>query len=692
VRRPIEPPVRQAAYGNFIVAGLVAFVMALMLITDVGWKAFVGPSLVLVLLLVCGVLLMLRKLAGAGIMLGLCVLAALAGVVVTIAEGKGLAPGLAMAGIAFGVGTMHWRAFRALQRGAARGFGAPGAGAPAQAERQRQQLALERGGPQRLDVSWVAGFKDLVVLLDGIEIGSASSLATLKGDGLRLGLPDGSVLSLQVRRRFLTGAWRLRYLRDGAPLPGSEPEPIEKLKTAARLVACVGLVDAGLCVMATLGAAPVSNAAGPAWKAALAVTAALLGAAIWGVRSYVVLVAAALFVVGDMVDTVLAGVLAQNSYGTASLLKAMGPLYLGAMAFALRGATSLRHLRLSRRALRELVGVGVVVVLAAGLGLSYWGLSRYRRAKRRSSDEDGSSAAERADWERRRKATGRWETVTSFGGADREVRLLALVGPDVLVGAGAGSLWRSASGGRSWKRHYEHPRAAFKHLLALGPRRLLAVDRWRTSYLTTDGGRTWKPWQPEAVERPVASWVWRDTVWLVDKDKVARSTDGGQHFEAVAPPVQVERWQGVAGLSSGEVVLLGRSAAGSTLVVGDASGETWRPADPPPPADLLVIGGDGQGALFAGGERGVLLANLGPDRRRWQRRAAPCSDRITLVTARDGELCVLCGEDPYCSYDFGRSWEDRAATRRICSLIQRAPARLLGITCSPPMLVRYGPP
>jgi len=110
-----------------------------------------------------------------------------------------------------------------------------------------RKYALERGGPQRLEISWKGNWKNLTVRLDGEEIGSIADRKELKA-GREFSLPDGSTLKMQLTGTFNP---QLQILRNGEPLPGSASDPVQKLKTAYMTIFFV----AGLNIVIGLGAA-----------------------------------------------------------------------------------------------------------------------------------------------------------------------------------------------------------------------------------------------------------------------------------------------------------------------------------------------------------------------------------------------------------------------------------------------------
>jgi hypothetical protein len=93
----------------------------------------------------------------------------------------------------------------------------------------KRSFALERGGPKRLDVEWSGIWKNMRISLDSQPIGGIPDGKALKA-GQTFELPDKSSLSVRLVQSL--GNAELQILRDGAPLPGSGSDPVERLKVA----------------------------------------------------------------------------------------------------------------------------------------------------------------------------------------------------------------------------------------------------------------------------------------------------------------------------------------------------------------------------------------------------------------------------------------------------------------------------
>lgn len=106
----------------------------------------------------------------------------------------------------------------------------------------RKRLALERGGPRRLELRWGWRLRAFQVSFDGtVWQLDRPTLAT----GVTLVLPDGSSLFVQsVKRRWWSIAFRdeLRVERNGVPVPGSDGDPRVIGRGAASVLVFFGLL------------------------------------------------------------------------------------------------------------------------------------------------------------------------------------------------------------------------------------------------------------------------------------------------------------------------------------------------------------------------------------------------------------------------------------------------------------------
>lgn len=97
-----------------------------------------------------------------------------------------------------------------------------------------KKLALEAGGPQRLELSWGLFWKKFTVTLDGKVVGTTDGGSSELKKGVDFRLPDGSTLSVQIQSGVLQVD--LAVKRDGVPLPGSSTDPEQRIKSAAYLL------------------------------------------------------------------------------------------------------------------------------------------------------------------------------------------------------------------------------------------------------------------------------------------------------------------------------------------------------------------------------------------------------------------------------------------------------------------------
>lgn len=100
--------------------------------------------------------------------------------------------------------------------------------------------ALERGGPERLELRWGASFRHVRVLFDGREVASLDR-KKIPRDGTEVKLPDGSVLLVRLR-----GVLGIELRRGESHVPGSDLEPRRVLKNAALLMGLAALADGGM--------------------------------------------------------------------------------------------------------------------------------------------------------------------------------------------------------------------------------------------------------------------------------------------------------------------------------------------------------------------------------------------------------------------------------------------------------------
>jgi hypothetical protein len=110
-----------------------------------------------------------------------------------------------------------------------------------------KQLALEKGGPLRLEIEWQGNFKDFEVRLDGTLLGSFADRQALS-EGEVFPLDDGSRLEVKLRKIGILP--ELFLARDGVPLPGSEADPEQRVNAAASMIFFVAGLNALLGLVA----------------------------------------------------------------------------------------------------------------------------------------------------------------------------------------------------------------------------------------------------------------------------------------------------------------------------------------------------------------------------------------------------------------------------------------------------------
>lgn len=97
----------------------------------------------------------------------------------------------------------------------------------------KRKLSLVRGEEKRLEVSWNFGWKQVVVTLDGNEVGRIPDQAALEA-GKTFTLDDNTALKVQLRKNVLMP--ELHVWRDDQPVPGSDGDPIKRLNLASGIL------------------------------------------------------------------------------------------------------------------------------------------------------------------------------------------------------------------------------------------------------------------------------------------------------------------------------------------------------------------------------------------------------------------------------------------------------------------------
>ena len=94
-------------------------------------------------------------------------------------------------------------------------------------------FALDKGGPERLELEWQGNFKNVEVRLDGVLLGSFENAKELKAGGT-YPLEDGSTLEVKLATTALFP--ELTLTRNGVALPGSAADPEQRVKAAAGMI------------------------------------------------------------------------------------------------------------------------------------------------------------------------------------------------------------------------------------------------------------------------------------------------------------------------------------------------------------------------------------------------------------------------------------------------------------------------
>lgn len=122
-----------------------------------------------------------------------------------------------------------------------------------------RKYALEKDQPKDLEISWGLSFKNVVVKWKGQEIGRMATKAELL-NGSAYVLENGSVVKVQLVQNLRSLTSELQVTYNGIPVPGSDSDPVQKLKVASILIFMIaGLnIFSGLLVgaLTDMGSAP----------------------------------------------------------------------------------------------------------------------------------------------------------------------------------------------------------------------------------------------------------------------------------------------------------------------------------------------------------------------------------------------------------------------------------------------------
>ncbi|QDE83811.1 hypothetical protein [Myxococcus xanthus] len=123
-----------------------------------------------------------------------------------------------------------------------------------------KKLALEAGGPPRLELSWGWGWKRFTVTLDGKVVGTLDGGASELRRGVFFKLPDGSTLNVLLQSGFFRTS--LAVVRDGEAVPGTDTDPAQQVKRAANLLYFLAGLNTLIGVVAMVGQSDILEAAG----------------------------------------------------------------------------------------------------------------------------------------------------------------------------------------------------------------------------------------------------------------------------------------------------------------------------------------------------------------------------------------------------------------------------------------------
>jgi len=106
-----------------------------------------------------------------------------------------------------------------------------------------KSYALDRGGPERVGVSWTGAFKDLSLTFDGAPLQSFATAKEIETPRA-MALPDGSELTVELAK--FGPLPELRLSRDGVPLPGTNGDPQTQLDGASMMLFLIAGLNAVL--------------------------------------------------------------------------------------------------------------------------------------------------------------------------------------------------------------------------------------------------------------------------------------------------------------------------------------------------------------------------------------------------------------------------------------------------------------
>ncbi len=112
----------------------------------------------------------------------------------------------------------------------------------------KRSYSLLKDGPKELDCSWGIAWKNFTIKQNGRIIGTVSNQKELK-EGREFQLNDGSKLFVKLKIGLTSG---LFLTRDGEPLPGSDSDPMSKVKGAFAILLIIAVINIGIGVLSTI--------------------------------------------------------------------------------------------------------------------------------------------------------------------------------------------------------------------------------------------------------------------------------------------------------------------------------------------------------------------------------------------------------------------------------------------------------
>jgi hypothetical protein len=197
-----------------------------------------------------------------------------------------------------------------------------------------QRYALERGGPERLEIAWRGMWKEVTVHFDDQEVGVIPNRRALSA-GQSFTLPDGSTLHVQLVSKVSTT--ELQVFRDGQPLPGSASDPHQRLRMAYGMVFFIAALNVILGLIATLGPAAFLRSLGiGVLSIVFGLIFAVLGAFVMRMSAVALIAAIVLFALDGILGFVLVASadIAPNIGGVVARAFFLVPMVQGVRAIA----------------------------------------------------------------------------------------------------------------------------------------------------------------------------------------------------------------------------------------------------------------------------------------------------------------------------------------------------------------------